>query len=243
MRRSHSIFIAFVAIMVMMAGARVSGYTTTSRDYVDRDTYVSKDEPITNYGGTTEMHITGNHESVVYVHFSLTNRPIVDYTARLYFYVDVISTFNYSLTICFWLPPSVPNTWDEYGITYDNRPSTMTPFIGGDGPQEAYSMRHDQIGWHSIDPWIFFIWIGTKSELSLCLTDWDNSVVNLCLCSREYGTGADYRMYIEYTYENYAGLTTTIVVIGVVAIIIILGVVANRRKRKGAVTEILYRKP
>ncbi len=225
--------------MAMMACARVSCYTTTSRDYVDRDLYVASAQQNTNFGASIEMQVGYNRRSDAYIHFTLANEPADYQSARLYFYVGKASTSDFS--IYFSLVRS--NDWNEYDITYSNMSFAMQP--GWTSPDEVYVMQNTT-GWYSIDLGAFLRWEDTGSELSLCMHNsdlWDY----VCIWTREHGDGD--RAYIEYTVENedvnseLFGISAICVASLVMVICVLAMCHKGKVTEKGKITEVLYRKP
>jgi hypothetical protein len=90
------------------------------------DAYVDQINPSANYGGMSSLKVynSGNMfvgECLAYLKFNLSEIPagISVESAKLRLYATIFVTSTHQISAFY----SSDNTWTEFGITYDNRPS------------------------------------------------------------------------------------------------------------------------
>ena len=109
-----------IVLAVLIAVAAYSEPDTVAT--VSADTYVSADNPYTNYGGNEEL-IVGNNpgDLQAFLKFKVarTSAKSTVETATLYVYcLEITGLFHTSTTRCF-----IISGWAEYLVTWNTRPA------------------------------------------------------------------------------------------------------------------------
>lgn len=221
--RKYMVFWVSFLIFLIINPLGITYFQGYTRRYpVDRDTYVSEQNPDTNYGAAGVLRIGAfggsypfyNH--CIYLHFTISSNNWREAKISVNFYYG--STY---VDIGVGL---ISNNWDEMNITWNERPlpTVYKGHLFYDGSSDIFHINSDQI----ID-----------GELSICLypiwVDWGGRVEGH---SREGASNSDQIPYIEVNYIGHDPtdfgmvLKTIVIILGVIGLAVLALYVAIRLK-------------